>query len=42
MRIVGQAGKERVGLGRQDRGDAAELVQQLVDDRTGVWATERL
>jgi hypothetical protein len=40
--VLWQAGMERGGLGGEDRRDAAELVEQLVDDRAGVRRTKRL
>ncbi|KRB79425.1 hypothetical protein ASE00_20180 [Sphingomonas sp. Root710] len=39
--ILGQAGVQRGGVGGQDRGDAAELVEQFIDDRAGVRVAER-
>jgi hypothetical protein len=39
--VLGQAGMELGRLGGQDLGQAAELVEQLVDDRAGVRGAER-
>jgi hypothetical protein len=41
MGIVGQAAMEGSRFGGQDRGHAAELVEQLVDDRAGVRRAQR-
>ncbi len=42
MRIVGEAGVQCRWLGGEDRGKAAEFVEQLIDDRAGMGRAERL
>ncbi|RYE58495.1 MAG: hypothetical protein EOP18_01075 [Rhizobiaceae bacterium] len=42
LAVVGQARMERGRSGGEDAGDAAELSEQLVDDRAGLRRTKRL